>query len=177
LEEEMTEAPALPFLEQVGSTRTAAGSARASRSRGSGFDGVEAVEIVAPDLYSAALLLVYAVPSFLGEIVPGSAWIVRFEPSTPAGDWVVELLSLVERWLKSVPLPCAKALHDDRRYLIRASTQGAQILDLPIAEALPDMSGPRSPCAFQEAMGERPFQARRDPNPSALLARHLRGTQ
>jgi hypothetical protein len=102
-----------------------------------GFDGVEAVEIVAPDFYSAALLLAYAAPSFLSEIVPGSAWIVRFEPSTPGGDWVVELLPLVERWLRSVPLPCAKALHDDRRYLIRASSQGAQILHLPIVGNAP----------------------------------------
>ena len=133
----MTEAPALPFLGRVGSKRTAAGPARDSRSTGLGFEGVEAVEIVAPDLYSAALLVGYAAPSFLSEIVPGSAWIVRFEPSTPRRDWVVELLSLVDRWLESVPLPCAKALHDDRRYLIRASSHGAQILDLPIGGASP----------------------------------------
>jgi hypothetical protein len=132
LEDEMTEAPALPFLGRVGSKRTAAGSAREIGSRDLSFDGVEAVEIVAPDLYGAALLVGYAAPSFLSKIVPGSAWIVRFEPSTPGGDWVVELLSLVERWLKSVPLPCAKTLHDDRRYLIRPPTHGAQIVNLPI---------------------------------------------
>jgi hypothetical protein len=136
LEDEMTE-PALPFLGRMDSKRTAPGSARERRPRGLNFDGVEAVEIVAPDLYSAALLVGYAAPSFLSKIVPGSAWIVRFEPSTPGGDWVVELFSLVERWLKSVPLPCAKALHDDRRYLIRASTHGAQILHLPIGGASP----------------------------------------
>ena len=136
----MTEAPALAFLGGVGSNRAVAGSERESRPNGLDFEGVEAVEIVAPDLYSAALLVGYAAPSFLSEIVPGSAWVVRFEPSTPGGDWVVELLTLVEHWLKSVPLPCAKAfplprakaLHDDRRYLIRASTHGAQISDLPI---------------------------------------------
>jgi hypothetical protein len=132
LEDEMTEAPALPFLERVGSNRTAAGSARVSRFRALGFDGVESGRNVAPDLYSAALLVGYAAPSFLSQIVPGSSWIVRFEPSTPGGEWVVELLSLVERWLRSVPLPCAKALHDDRCYLIRASSHGAQILHLPI---------------------------------------------
>jgi hypothetical protein len=132
LEDEMTEAPALPFLGCVGSNRLAAGSARVSRSKGLNFEGVEAVEVVAPDLYGAALLVGYAAPLFLSEMVPGSAWIVRFVPSTPGGDWVVELLSLVERWLESVPLPCAKALDDDRRYLIRASTHGAQISDLPI---------------------------------------------
>jgi hypothetical protein len=102
-----------------------------------GFDGVEAVEILAPDLYSAALLVGYAAPSFLNEIVPGSAWIVRFKPSTAGGDWVVELLSLVERWLKSVPLPCAEALHDDRSYLIRASTDGARVLHLPVGGPTP----------------------------------------
>jgi hypothetical protein len=137
LEDEMSEAPALPFLRRVGSNRPVAGSARVSRSSRLDFEGVEAVEIVAPDLYSAALLVGYAAPSFLSEIVPGSAWIVRFEPSTHGGDWVLELLSLVERWLESVPLPCAKALHDDRRYLIRASSHGAQIVDLPIGCSSP----------------------------------------
>jgi hypothetical protein len=133
----LTESLALQFLGRVGGKRTAAGSARESRSRGLGFDGVEAVEIVAPDVYSAALLVGYAAPSFLSEIVPGSAWIVRFEPSTPGGDWVVELLSLVELWLKSVPLPCAKAVHHERRNLIRASTHGAQILRLPVGGPTP----------------------------------------
>jgi hypothetical protein len=50
---------------------------------------------------------------------------------------VVVLLSLVERWLKSVPLPCAKLLCDDRSYLIRASSQGAQILQLPVGGPVP----------------------------------------
>jgi hypothetical protein len=114
LEDEMTESPALPFVGRVGSNLPAAGSARVRRSRGLGFDGVEAVEIVVPDFHSAALLVGYAAPSFWSEIVPGSAWTVRFQPWTPGRDWVVELLSLVERRLKSVPRPSAEA-HDARR--------------------------------------------------------------
>lgn len=129
--EEMTEATVLP-LARAGNSRRTARSARERRSVGLGFNGVETVEIVAPDLYSAALLVGYAAASFACEIVPGSAWVVRLERSMTGGDWMVELLSLVERWLKSVPLPCVKALHDDRRYLIRASSQGAQILQLPV---------------------------------------------
>jgi hypothetical protein len=35
---------------------------------------------------TGALLVGYAAPSFVGEIVPGSPWIVWFEPSTPWGD-------------------------------------------------------------------------------------------
>ena len=57
LEDEMTEAPALPLLGRVGSKRTAAESARERRSRGLDFEGVKAVEIVAPDLDSATLLV------------------------------------------------------------------------------------------------------------------------
>jgi hypothetical protein len=133
----MSEAPVLQLVQQGWSHSHATGAAPARPPDALSFEAVEAVEIVAPDLYSAALLVGYAAPSFLGEIVPGSAWIVRFEPSTPGGEWVVELLSLVERWLKSVPLPCAKVLNDDRRYLIRASSQGARILHLP--------SGPPTP--------------------------------
>lgn len=58
---------------------------------------------------------------FPAEIVPGSAWIVRLQPP-PGGEWVLEVLSLVERWLDSIPLPCTKVFYGDRSYLIRAST-------------------------------------------------------
>ena len=69
------------------------------------FAGVEAVEIVAPDRQSAMLLAGYAETTFPVEIVAGRFWIVRFRPPPSAGDWVVELLALVERWLKSAPRP------------------------------------------------------------------------
>ena len=117
----MTEAPALPFLGGVGSNRAVAGLERESRSDGLDFEGVEAVEIVAPDLYSAALLVGYAAPSFLSEIVPGSAWVVRFEPSTPGGDWVVELLTLVRReWRCVTVAPFRQVVVESDQVRVRA---------------------------------------------------------
>jgi hypothetical protein len=83
------------------------------------FDGVEAVEIVAPDRQSAMLLVDYAETMFPVELVAGPSWIVRFRPPPSAGDWVLDLLALVERWLKSAPLPCAKIRRGGRSYLIR----------------------------------------------------------
>ncbi len=44
----------------------------------------------------------------------------------PASRWVLELLSLVERWLEAARLPCAKVLYGDRSYLIRISGNTAQ---------------------------------------------------
>ncbi len=82
------------------------------------------VEIVAPDPHCLALLLKEAGPLFPAEVVFESSWIVRLEP--PSGrEWVLELLSLVERWLEECRLPCAKVFYDGRGYLIRASTDGA----------------------------------------------------
>jgi hypothetical protein len=83
------------------------------------FDGVEAVEIVAPDRQSAMLLVDYAETMFPVELVAGPSWIVRFRPPPSAGDWVIDLLALVERWLRSAPLPCAKIRRGGRSYLIR----------------------------------------------------------
>jgi hypothetical protein len=97
-EEDMTEAPALRIVEADSTSRS--------------FDDVDTVEIIAPDRSSAALLRNYAAPLFLGEIVRGPGWIVRFDSPPAGGDWVVELLALVERWLKSVPLPRPTA-HED----------------------------------------------------------------
>jgi hypothetical protein len=82
------------------------------------------IEIVAHDRYSTALLLEYAAPLFPVEIVSGTAWIVRLQP--PAGvGWVLELLALVERWLESAPLPCAKLVYGGRTYLVRAAPDAA----------------------------------------------------
>jgi hypothetical protein len=41
---------------------------------------------------------------------------------------VIELLTLVERWLESAPLPCASLLYGGRSYLIRSSTQLRQTI-------------------------------------------------
>jgi hypothetical protein len=117
----MSEAPALRLVE-LSPDHPYASEAPKALPAALSFDKVGAVEIVAPDGYSAALLQDYAAPLFPAEIVRGSGWIVRFDPPPAGGDWVVELLALVEGWLKSVPLPCAKALQEDRSYLIRDAT-------------------------------------------------------
>ena len=88
------------------------------------FDGVEAVEIVTPDEYCAGLLVDQAMPPFPAVILAGPGWIVRFEAPPSGGEWVVDLLALVECWLSSVPLPCAKASRGGRSYLIRDPTTG-----------------------------------------------------
>ena len=89
------------------------------------LDGVAAVEIVAPDRHSAMLLAEFAAPAFAVELVPGSPWVVRFRQPPVAGDWVVDLLALVERWLAATPLPCAKLLTGGRSYLIRGPLDAA----------------------------------------------------
>jgi hypothetical protein len=110
----MAVAPALPFFKRGGNRPAAAGVASA-----------KPVEIFAPDRYSTDLLLEHAAPLFPAEIAPGSVWIVRVQPPT-GGGWVLELLSLVQRWLESARLPWANVLYDGRSYLIRASTEVAQ---------------------------------------------------
>ncbi len=88
------------------------------------FDGSEAVEIVTPDAYCAGLLVEQAMPPFPAEILAGTGWIVRFEAPPSGGEWIVDLLSLVECWLRSVPLPCARASRGGRTFLIRDPTTG-----------------------------------------------------
>jgi hypothetical protein len=97
---------------------------RSIRTAGLTFEDVRAVEIVAPDQESAALLLEHSSPSFPAELIVDSGWVVRFHPPAATDpDWFLELLPLIERWLKAVPLPCAKALHGGKSYLIRAPSQ------------------------------------------------------
>jgi len=88
----MSPAPLLPLLEGP-----------ANRPSALSFENVKTLEIVTPDGYSAALLQDYVSPWFSANIVGNPGWIVRFHPPPVGGDWVVELLALVERWLKSVP--------------------------------------------------------------------------
>jgi hypothetical protein len=78
------------------------------------------VEVIAPDPESAALLLQYVAPAFPAKLVTGSPLTVRLQPPQSEPRWVIEFLSLVERWLESVPLPCANVLYGGRGYLIRA---------------------------------------------------------
>jgi len=89
------------------------------------FDGVEAVEIVAPDRYCAELLLDHAESLFPARLVSSPSWIVRFQPPPTGGEWVADLLSLVERWLASAPIPCAKMRRGGRSYLIRGPLDAA----------------------------------------------------
>lgn len=89
------------------------------------FDGVEAVEIVAPDRYCALLLLDHAAPRFPAKLVPGAGWIVRFQPPATGGEWVTDLLTLVERWLAAAPIPCATIRRGGRSYLIRGPLDAA----------------------------------------------------
>lgn len=130
----MTEAPAVPFLESEGKRPTAPGGARPSTLTAWSSESAHPVEIVTPDRYCSALLLEHAAPLFPAEIVSGRAWIVRLQPPT-GGGWVLELLALVERWLESARLPCAKVLYGGRSYLIRASTDVAQLTAAESARA------------------------------------------
>ncbi len=84
------------------------------------YGSVHPVDIVVHDRDSARILLDYAVPLFAAEVVPGPVWAIRLQP--PAGEgWIVALLRLIERWLESAHLPCAKVLCCGRSYLIRTS--------------------------------------------------------
>jgi hypothetical protein len=122
----MTEAPALPFPKRRTMRPPAPRAARPSTPTAWSAACAHPIEIVSPDRECTALLLEYAAPLFPAKIVADSAWIVRLQPPPGAG-WVLDLLSLVEHWLESARLPCAKVLYGGRSYLIRASTDLAQI--------------------------------------------------
>lgn len=128
----MTEASVVPLFDRPWRQQCVPGTARSESRIGMTFAGVDAVEIVAPDQFSAVLLQDYAAPLFAAEIVHDASWAVRFHPPKGGGDWVVELLDLIERWLHSVPLPCAKVLQDGRSYLIRSPASRAQLASLPV---------------------------------------------
>ena len=66
-----------------------------------------------------------------GKLVSGPNWVVRFQPPATGRDWVAELLAVIETWLQSAPLPCAKVRHGDHDYLVRAANNGAHIADTP----------------------------------------------
>jgi hypothetical protein len=123
----MTEASVFPLFDRPRRQQPVPGETRSEPQTDMTFAGVDAVEIVAPDQFSATLLHDYAAPLFPAEIVHDASWAVRFHPPKSGGDWVVELLDLIERWLQSVPLPCAKVLQDGRSYLIRSSANHAQL--------------------------------------------------
>jgi hypothetical protein len=88
--------------------------------------GVKSIEIFTADRHSTELLLLYAAPLFPAEISPGFVWIVKLRPPPTGGGWVIDFLSLVQRWLEIARLPWANIVYDGRRYLIRRSTEIVQ---------------------------------------------------
>jgi hypothetical protein len=120
----MTASP-VPFLKRRPKRRAHVRTTDRSSRRAWTFDGLHRVEIVVPDPDCAALLLEYASPLFPGEIVGGAPLIVRLQPPATGAGWVIELLAIVERWLETTPLPCAKLLYGGRSYLVRSSTDFA----------------------------------------------------
>jgi hypothetical protein len=122
-------APALPYLKRGRKRSSAAVQDRSSSPTAAGWSSKSSIriEIVAPDRYCTVLLLGYAPPLFDAEIVAGTEWIVRLQP--PAGTgWVLELHALVERWLESARLPCAKLRYEGRSFVIRSSTEIAEFV-------------------------------------------------
>jgi len=86
------------------------------------------VDVIAPDPECAALLLQYASPPFAAELVAGLPLLVRLQAPSPEPRWVIDFLALVQRWLGSAPLPCAKVVYGGRSYLIRSSMDVAQFV-------------------------------------------------
>jgi hypothetical protein len=139
----MIQAPAPPFLER---------SRRGFAARGAGPSlpaawssrGVHEVEIVVNDLDSTRILLEYAAPLFSAEVVSGSAWTVRLQ-RPGEGGWIQELQSLIERWLESARLPCAKVLCGGRSYLVRTSP------DISRPGRVTDITGTPMPAGVPQA--------------------------
>ncbi|HKI93248.1 MAG TPA: hypothetical protein VJ986_13180 [Gaiellaceae bacterium] len=98
-------------------------------------EGLHRVDVVVPDTERAALLLEYASPLFPAEVVSGSSLTVRLQPPAGAG-WVIELLSLVDRWLESTRLPSTTVLYGGRSYLVRAPLDLAHLVE-PAAATTP----------------------------------------
>jgi len=85
------------------------------------------VEIVAPDRFSACLLLEMVDPRFSFELVgTGTSWVIRLQPSDGSA-WEQELLLLVQRWLEACPLPCATIVCGDRRYVFRSALTRTEV--------------------------------------------------
>jgi hypothetical protein len=131
----MTEASVVPFLKPGMDRLPPAVFAPRSNSLLAGSpERNQPVEIVTPGRYCADRLLESAAPMVPAELVPGNAgWIVRLQPP-PAGSggwWMLEVLSLLDRWLESVPLPCAKVRYGGHSYLIRSSIETAQHNEAP----------------------------------------------
>ena len=115
----MTQTPALPFLKRRTTRPRAVRTTPADLRVAWSSHAADPVDVVAPDSERAAVLLRYAAPLFPGEIVSGSEWIVRLQPA-PEPGWVLELLSVIDRWLESTALPVTTVRYGGRSYPIRA---------------------------------------------------------
>jgi hypothetical protein len=122
---DMIDAPVSPF--RRGGTRLPASFGADARP----------VEIFAPNRHATNLLLEYVAPLFPAEIAPGFVWIVRLQPPATGESWVVELLSVLRRWLEAARLPWANVVYDGRSYLFRASSDVA-----PFERAAASIRGP-----------------------------------
>ena len=77
------------------------------------------VDIVAPDRFSAGLLVDLVGSSCPVELVgTGTGWVVRLQQRAGFA-WETDLLVLVRSWLVACPLPCATIVCGGRRYLLR----------------------------------------------------------
>jgi len=83
------------------------------------------VEIVAPDRFCARVFLELMGSAFPFELVgTGASWVISLQP--PQGSsWEGRLLSLVQRWLETCPLPCATIGYRGRRYVFRSNSTDA----------------------------------------------------
>jgi hypothetical protein len=125
----MPAAPLLPFVKPARKRPPpAACTPRSESSAAWRPKRDEPIEVVTPDRYCADLLLEYAAPNVPAELLPGAGWIVRLQasPARREGWWMLEVLSLLDRWLESVPIPCARVLYGGHSYLIRSSIETAQ---------------------------------------------------
>lgn len=141
--DDMIQAPAPPFLDRSRRGFAAHGAGPSLPAAWSSR-GVHEVEIVVNDLDSTRILLEYAAPLFSAEVVSGSAWTVRLQ-RPGEGGWIQELQSLIERWLESARLPCAKVLCGGRSYLVRTSP------DISRPGRVTDITGTPMPASVPQA--------------------------
>ena len=89
-------------------------------------------EILAPDEYSAALLVARAAAHFPVAVAGGAELLVKLcPPGRPGSAFRVRLL--VEGWLEAVPLPCVTVLHSGRSYVIRRRVSRRETADTYVA--------------------------------------------
>ena len=124
----MSETPVPTSLKRTVRRRAAVGSEQPTPRTPRTSEGLHRVAILAPDPECAAMLLAYASPLFPAEIASDTKAVIHLQPPPAGSRWVIELLSLLERWLEAVPLPCVNLIYGGRNYLIRSSTHIASLV-------------------------------------------------